>query len=88
MGCNKQEETFQIEDLIVVSSGHRVNLKQSKNIDMYLDPARKLYKVTVIPLIIRVLGIVQNNLRKKKAGRTGNPEKSQNHLDNSIAERS
>ena len=62
----KKREFCQIVDF-VVPADHRVNLKETKKKDRYLDQARELkklrnMKVTVIPIVIGVLGTVNEGL--------------------------
>ena len=54
---------------IVVPRDHRINLKESKKKDKYLDLARELkkvwnMKVTIVPIVIGVLGTVTKGLLK------------------------
>ena len=53
-----------------VPADHRVKTKESQKLDKYLDLARELkklcnMKVTVIPIIVRILGTVLKNLERK-----------------------
>ena len=59
-----------------ISADHRVKIKESENIDKYLDLARELKKLwnmrmTVIPIVFGAHGIVLN-VQEKNIGGIGN----------------
>ena len=65
---NKKKRTRRIVDF-TVPSDHRVKLKETEKKDMYLDLARELkklrnMKVTIIPIVIRNLNSVTEELIK------------------------
>ena len=64
----KRKRICKIVDF-AVPADHRINLKESEKNDKYLDLARELkklwnMKVTIVPIVIRTLGIVTKGLLK------------------------
>ena len=61
----QKKRTCKIVDFAV----HRINLKESKKKDKYLDLARELkkllnMKITIVPIVIAVLGTITKGLLK------------------------
>ena len=66
---NKKKERICKIVEFAVPADHRINLKESKKKDKYLDLARELkklwnMKVTIVPFVIGVLGTVTKGLIK------------------------
>ena len=65
---NKEKRICKLVDF-AVPADHRINLKESKKKDKYLDLARELkklwnMKVTIVPIVIGALGTVTKGLLK------------------------
>ena len=70
---------------IAIPADHRVNIKENKDIEKFLDLPKDLkmlwnMNVNVILIVVGVLGTVHKILLKKIKG-TGNQWENRNHVD-------